>query len=777
VSIAAPTAIHRGICVDNRDPLSQGRIRVQIPSLLGPLASGWAFPAWGMAELEIAPVDRLPGQGQGVWVFVDGENLFWFAVYGPQSRPVPEVYEPTLKWQLPVMPLTVPVTIAGVLSSSTGTPNPDPAVQLQGKTGSTWSAIATFSVGLDGAFSFTHIRTAEDLFRIWFPGTGPYPELYSDERAPPTPPNTATISWAPPAAVWMVAEAVTGRLASSPDAAAAAGSTVRLLVRDGTAGAWLQEGAATTDALGGYAIPWTRARTGLINMQVVFLGTSLAGYAETEIASSPAVSVPTALAMDSPAMAFNTAGTVSGTLSTALYGTPPGPVRLQVRAPATTGAWADAASTAALASGAWSLTYTPTNPSADYRAVYGGSGVYQASTSAEHFRSLALATATTVNVPAVLYPGTSSTWTGTVKDAQAKNVASGTVSLAYRAPGTAGWTTVSSGAVSGGSYSVAWTPNIVGAVEWRASFAGIAGFLASSSTATRKDIGLGTVALNKTGLDHTAIYTTWNAVAGATSYETLLNGGLTQDAADLGCWRGGLAQLTTYSYQTRAKAPDWYSGATVYGAWSGAVSGYTGRPESRYSGSFAYETRPSATNTWRPSDGWGYSGDDVLQGYYSASSNNAFGTMSYDGGAFQNWVRTYYGQGALDNLSWNHMMLYMIRRSGTGTGSSVTQTYYVSSAWAGQGGQPPLAGGHTMGSHPPNNAGTWDGGVPPHWAGHVLLNQDVGQGLGRSFVRYRNNAADYSRYYGMGDHGSACNLYVECSWNYVTASYVAPYWH
>ena len=780
------TGIHRGICVDNRDPLGQGRIRVQVPTLLGPLASGWAFPAWGMEELSIVPTDRLPDQGQGVWIFVDGEKLYWFAVYGAQSRPVPEVYDVRLSWTLPVMPLNVPVTVAGILSSSTGTPNPDPIVELQGKTGSTWVTLGAFDVGLDGAFSFTHTQTGTvsyAMFRIHFLGAGPFEETYSDERVPPSPANTTTIAWTPPQAVWLYAENVTGKLTTTPSASAAGGNTVRLMVRDTSpVGAWVQEGTATTDTGGSFAIPWTRQKTQAVQTQVVFTGSSLAGYAETSpIASHAAVSVPVVVTMNSPAMTFNVAGTVSGTMTTALYGVPPHTVRFQVRAPKTTGTWTDAATATPQGNGNWSLSYVPVSPSADYRAYYPASGVYQPGVSAEYTRDLAQTTTTTLSVPAALYPGSSATWTGTVKDALGRNVASGTVSLYYRAVTNNGsWTGVSTASVSNGTFSVSWTPTMVGAVDWLAGYGGVPGFLSSDSPATRRDVGLGTVALNKTGLDHTAIHTTWNAISGATSYETLLNGGLTQDTNELGCWRGGLAQTTWYTYQTRAKAPDFYTGATVYGAWSGGVSGYTGRPESRYSGNFGIDLQATASGSHRPQDGWNYHGDELIQGNYGGQ--NWIGVLSYDGGAFQNWVRANYGQGVLDYINandsaWNETRVWMWRKGSSGsTSGGIELRWGVTPSGVG-GGRPNYAGGQTGTGSLAWNEAKWFW-VYPWWGNHVLLNQDVGQGPCQSLCIEWNDTNRYMRAYGR----SAVNtyrvgqLYVNCSWNYVTVSYIAPYW-
>lgn len=259
----------------------------------------------------------------------------------------------------------------------------------------------------------------------------------------------------------------------------------------------------------------------------------------------------------------------------------------------------------------------------------------------------------------------------------------------------------------------------------------------------------------------------WNAVSGASYYNVYV------------AWTGQgkylRAQTSSLTY-TLSMGPDvnhqmWVSavsGAGLESTHSGPHQVRSGHPEARNSGSLTHESRPYQTSTWRPSDGWGYSGDDVLQGYFSVTSNNAFGTIHADGDAVNNWITANYGAGVVANMGYDDLALAVYRQSGSGTGNAVSQTYYVSPAIPYSGGQPPLAGGTAMGSHLPNNAGSWDRGIPAWWAGHVMRHEDVGNGPCHSFVIYRYNSVDYSRYGGKGDYGNAFNIYIATSWNFVT---------
>lgn len=134
------SGLFRGICVDNQDPTGVGRIRVQVPQVLGAAASGWAFPAWSQHDLTIWPEDRLPKIGDGVWVMFEAaspDKMIWVAAFGPldliNQPPYSETfeYETTTTMVVPELNWGEVVTFTGNLSSSGGgIPNPNPTIQL-----------------------------------------------------------------------------------------------------------------------------------------------------------------------------------------------------------------------------------------------------------------------------------------------------------------------------------------------------------------------------------------------------------------------------------------------------------------------------------------------------------------------------------------------------------------------------------------------------------------------------------------------------------------------
>ena len=61
-------ALYRGTVVDNADPDGLGRVRLQVPQLMGSNTSGWAYPV--TKDVTAAPVP-----GDRVWVTFEGGNL------------------------------------------------------------------------------------------------------------------------------------------------------------------------------------------------------------------------------------------------------------------------------------------------------------------------------------------------------------------------------------------------------------------------------------------------------------------------------------------------------------------------------------------------------------------------------------------------------------------------------------------------------------------------------------------------------------------------------
>ena len=87
---------YRGIVTDNTDPLMQGRIRAQIPSVLGDEQTGWALPCSpyggdGVGFFFIPPV------GANVWIEFENGDLdfpiwvgcFWNTGKVPSSSGLP----------------------------------------------------------------------------------------------------------------------------------------------------------------------------------------------------------------------------------------------------------------------------------------------------------------------------------------------------------------------------------------------------------------------------------------------------------------------------------------------------------------------------------------------------------------------------------------------------------------------------------------------------------------------------------------------------------------
>jgi Type VI secretion system/phage-baseplate injector OB domain len=78
--------VYRGVVLDNTDPLNAGRLRLQIPQVLGETPTGWA---WGVYSTGV--VSPLPAVGSGVFVMFEGGDLFypiWCGTFSPTVAPV-----------------------------------------------------------------------------------------------------------------------------------------------------------------------------------------------------------------------------------------------------------------------------------------------------------------------------------------------------------------------------------------------------------------------------------------------------------------------------------------------------------------------------------------------------------------------------------------------------------------------------------------------------------------------------------------------------------------
>lgn len=102
--------VYRGVCVDNTDPISNNRIRLQVPQVLNLNVTNWAYPCTPVTDISthLAHVDTVtststsghthsvtlnsshsphtsyPNIGQGVWVMFEGGDPnfpVWIGVY------------------------------------------------------------------------------------------------------------------------------------------------------------------------------------------------------------------------------------------------------------------------------------------------------------------------------------------------------------------------------------------------------------------------------------------------------------------------------------------------------------------------------------------------------------------------------------------------------------------------------------------------------------------------------------------------------------------------
>ncbi|EWT07985.1 baseplate assembly protein [Intrasporangium chromatireducens Q5-1] len=82
---------YRGICVDNVDPLRQGRIRIEVPEMSAMTSTSWAMPCFPVAGIQ-SGVFAVPPVGAGVWVEFeagDPDYPIWVGGYYGSSADVP----------------------------------------------------------------------------------------------------------------------------------------------------------------------------------------------------------------------------------------------------------------------------------------------------------------------------------------------------------------------------------------------------------------------------------------------------------------------------------------------------------------------------------------------------------------------------------------------------------------------------------------------------------------------------------------------------------------
>ena len=289
------SGMFRGLCVDNRDPKGLGRIRVQVPQILGVSASGWAFPAWAFSDMFIWPQDRLPSPGTGVWVMFDStspDKMVWVAAFGAPGlidQPFTEKpeYESTLTMTASNTPVWNVVTVfSGALTSDHGgVPNPNPVISLTGRNaGGNWQVLDTVHPESDGTWSIDYLvqLTGSVEYRALFEGVGVYNQTTSETIAVNTPtvsyPTTLTLV-APLAPALNKKSTFAGTLVTggSPPAGYTIprpNAKVSLLARPGTSGAWttVASNALVNESTGAWAVDYTIAIAGSVQYQASFPG-------------------------------------------------------------------------------------------------------------------------------------------------------------------------------------------------------------------------------------------------------------------------------------------------------------------------------------------------------------------------------------------------------------------------------------------------------------------------------------------------------------------------
>ena len=90
---------YRGQVTDNSDPDNLGRIKANVPSLLGSEETGWALPAFAYGGASDQGLFAVPDVGAGVWIEFEGGDLsypIWSGTWY-SSNAIPELAQPGKK--------------------------------------------------------------------------------------------------------------------------------------------------------------------------------------------------------------------------------------------------------------------------------------------------------------------------------------------------------------------------------------------------------------------------------------------------------------------------------------------------------------------------------------------------------------------------------------------------------------------------------------------------------------------------------------------------------
>ena len=524
----------------------------------------------------------------------------------------------------------------------------------------------------------------------------------------------------------------------------------------------------------------------------------------TGIQSSPAVSVPTGIAWEPPSMPVGVTKMITGSVLSS-YGAPEPNRALQFQKRVNlTGNWAYVLNTLPDDNGAFAFEYASVDSIAEYRLVFPGTGVYQASVSSIHQQIFSVATVTSPpTLPSSIYwGGTPFSANGTVRDQNGLPVPVGQVELWIRnyngpAPGTT-WRKAAAPAAdvaANGGYSISCPVPTTrpGPYEWRVKYlGGQSGYYRlSESTVVSSPLKLSSTSITAGALDYTSAAFSWSAVPGATGYDVQHGvsaaGAFTPMAsvssAVLSHKHTGLLSGSYHKYQVTPTALD-AADAVVYGPASPMRACTIGTPAVVKSsgGVVVYTALCTDSDSWRSTDGWAYSdaGDsrEVKQGYLSAESSNWYGVMRYNGAAFRTWITNHSKGGAncIPHVVANKTRVYMRRNATSGNGShAVAPRWFVTSAVPRVGGQPSYAGGTVAGSYTLGAVGWTE--LPAHWGRHVLMNENIaGTGVCNSLMLMYNGTTTYAAFSSPYINSGYCQMEYSCSWNFTAAAAVASKW-
>lgn len=126
---------YRGVVLNNIDPLSQGRLQVQVPDVAGLVPTTWAMPCVPIAGIQNGMV-ALPIIGSGVWVeFEQGDPDYpiWVGCFWGSAAEIPAL-------ALATPPITPAITFQTPLQNGltiSDLPGPTGGILLKSATGAT----------------------------------------------------------------------------------------------------------------------------------------------------------------------------------------------------------------------------------------------------------------------------------------------------------------------------------------------------------------------------------------------------------------------------------------------------------------------------------------------------------------------------------------------------------------------------------------------------------------------------------------------------------------